>query len=123
MDLATALTPSVGIAPLCRALGPPRASFCPHVRLDAMTEEALSAAERGRARPRTLDSEERQAIWDTLHSTRFQDRSPTEVDATLLDVGIYLASERTIYRLLAAMVRPPSAAISSATQLITCPYS
>ncbi len=37
-----------------------------------------------------------------LHSERFVDCSPAEVYATLLDEGTYLASERTMYRLLAA---------------------
>ena len=44
---------------------------------------------------------ERQAILAVLHSPRFADCSPTEVYATLLDEGVYLASERTFYRLLA----------------------
>ncbi len=37
-----------------------------------------------------------------LHSERFADSSPAQVWATLLDEGRYLASERTMYRLLAA---------------------
>ena len=37
-----------------------------------------------------------------LHSERFVDSSPAQVYATLLDEGRYLASERTMYRLLAA---------------------
>ena len=37
-----------------------------------------------------------------LHSERFVDASPAQVWATLLDEGRYLASERTMYRLLAA---------------------
>jgi hypothetical protein len=37
-----------------------------------------------------------------LHSERFVDCSPAQVWATLLDEGCYLASERTMYRLLAA---------------------
>ena len=37
-----------------------------------------------------------------LHSQRFADSSPAQVWATLLDEGRYLASERTMYRLLAA---------------------
>ena len=37
-----------------------------------------------------------------LHSPRFQDAAPAAVYATLLDEGTYLASERTMYRLLAA---------------------
>ena len=37
-----------------------------------------------------------------LRSERFVDSSPAQVWATLLDEGRYLASERTMYRLLAA---------------------
>src|SRR5262249_52919907 len=37
-----------------------------------------------------------------LHSERFVDCSPAQVYATLLDEGCYLASERTMYRLLEA---------------------
>jgi len=37
-----------------------------------------------------------------LHGPRFVDVAPAEVYATLLDEGVYLASERTMYRLLAA---------------------
>jgi putative transposase len=37
-----------------------------------------------------------------LHSERFVDASPAQVYATLLDEGTYLASERTMYRILAA---------------------
>jgi len=37
-----------------------------------------------------------------LHSERFVDAAPAQVYATLLDEGVYLASERTMYRLLAA---------------------
>jgi putative transposase len=36
-----------------------------------------------------------------LHSERFYDVSPAEAYATLLDEGTYLASQRTMYRLLA----------------------
>jgi putative transposase len=41
-------------------------------------------------------------VLEVLHSERFVDRSPGEIYATLLDEGRYLASERTMYRLLAA---------------------
>jgi putative transposase len=36
-----------------------------------------------------------------LHAPRFVDLAPAEVVATLLDEGIYLASERTMDRILA----------------------
>ena len=35
-----------------------------------------------------------------LHAERFQDRSPAEVYATLLDEGVYCCSIRTLYRIL-----------------------
>jgi hypothetical protein len=41
-------------------------------------------------------------VLELLHSERFVDSSPAHVWATLLDEGTYLASERTIYRLLAS---------------------
>ena len=41
-------------------------------------------------------------MLEVLHSKRFVDSSPAQVWATLLDEGTYLASERTMYRLLAA---------------------
>ena len=48
-----------------------------------------------------MSEQECQAILDLLHGERFGDRAPAEVYATLLDEGVYLASERTIYRILA----------------------
>ncbi len=41
-------------------------------------------------------------MLEQLHGDRFVDASPAQVYATLLDEGTYLASERTMYRLLAA---------------------
>jgi putative transposase len=51
---------------------------------------------------RALSALEREALLGELHSERFVDCSPAQVYATLLDEGRYLASERTMYRLLAA---------------------
>ena len=50
---------------------------------------------------RALSPVEREAVLETLHAERFVDRSPAQVWATLLDEGRYLASERTMYRILA----------------------
>ena len=36
-----------------------------------------------------------------MHSERFVDCAPAQIWATLLDEGRYLASERTMYRILA----------------------
>jgi putative transposase len=51
---------------------------------------------------RALSAAEQRAVLDLLHSPRFRDTAPAAVYATLLDAGTYLASERTMYRLLAA---------------------
>jgi hypothetical protein len=51
---------------------------------------------------RALSQSEREAVLGVLHCERFVDCSPAQVWATLLDEGRYLASERTMYRLLAA---------------------
>jgi transposase InsO family protein len=51
--------------------------------------------------PRRLGDSERKAVLDVLHSEQFADQPPPEVYATLLSQGVYLASIRTMYRLLA----------------------
>lgn len=43
---------------------------------------------------------EQQTVYDTLLSERFVDQAPASIVATLLDEGVYLCSERTMYRLL-----------------------
>ncbi len=55
-----------------------------------------------RSRPaRALTEIERMTVLDLLHAERFVDASPAATYATLLDEGTYLASERTMYRILA----------------------
>ena len=101
MEAIATLAPSVGVIPACQAFGMARASFYRQVdsRPPILPASPVSAPRRLSAR--ALDPSERQAILDVLHAPRFQDYSPTEVYATLLDEGVYLASERTFYRLLA----------------------
>jgi len=90
------LTPIVGTRPACRALGAAPATIYRRRRPPAPRPP------RPRRLPaRALSEEERQAILAELHSSRFVDSSPAQVYATLLDEGRYLASERTMYRLLA----------------------
>jgi len=85
---------SAPLAPLCAALGVSRATV--HRRLEPRPPK------RPRPRPeRALEETEKQRIVDVLCSDRFVDRSPGEVVHTLLDEGHYLASERTMYRVLA----------------------
>ncbi len=84
----------VGIAPACRALGVPRATFYRRRR-------PAPGHQQPRTTPaRALSEGEREPVLDLLASPRFVDRSPAEVVATLLDEGRYLGSERTRYRIL-----------------------
>ena len=95
MATVTQIGPQLGIAPTCAALGLPRATYYRRRR-------PTRAAPPPRRSPRALGEKERAAVREQLHSPRFVDVAPGEVDATLLDEGTYLCSERTMYRLLAA---------------------
>src|SRR5712692_8462315 len=91
------LTPIVGTRPACRALGVAAATIYRRRR-----PPAPRLPQPRRLPARALSERERQAVLAELHSDRFVDASPAQVWATLLDEGRYLASERTMYRLLAA---------------------
>ncbi|MCM3886706.1 IS3 family transposase, partial [Frankia sp. R82] len=56
---------------------------------------------KARRQPAALTADERARVLDVLRSQRFVDASPDQVWAALLDEGVYLASPRTMYRLLA----------------------
>jgi putative transposase len=92
-----ALTPIVGTRPACQALGVASATIYRRRR-----PPELRTAKQPRPKSvRALSEEEREEVRAVLHSERFVDRSPAQVCATLLDDGRYLASERTMYRILA----------------------
>jgi putative transposase len=95
------LAPVVGVGAACAALAVPRASWyrwqAPPAPAPAASPPAPPATH-----PRALSAAEGAAVLGALHSPRFRDRAPAEVVAALLDEGVYLASERTMYRLLAA---------------------
>ncbi len=93
----TQMEPLAGTAPACRALGASRASL-----YRRRTPPEPRPPRPRRAPSRALSDAEREAVLCELHSERFVDCSPAAVWATLLDEGRYLASERTMYRLLAA---------------------
>ena len=97
METALAVAPEIGLAPACRALGVSRATAYRHRSPKPRT------AKRPRPKPvMALSEAERADVLEQLHSERFVDASPAQVYATLLDEGTYLASERTMYRILAA---------------------
>lgn len=96
--------PRVGVGRACRAFGVAERTF--HHRRAAV--EGRLAPRPSRAKPpaehilvpwRILDTE-RVHIKNILCSERFGDLAPAQVYATLLDEGVYLCSERTMYRIL-----------------------
>ena len=91
------LIPVIGTRDACRAMALPRAS---HYR--RRRDRHLGPPRPRPAPPRALSDHERAAVLDELHAERFLDAAPAAVYATLLDEGTYLASQRTMYRILAA---------------------
>ena len=105
MAAVTELVAVVGVQAACRNVGVSRASYYRVVRpaRTPMGDPPPDAPVPERSpHPRRLADAERQQVLDVLHAPRFRDAAPAEVYATLLDEGTYLASERTMYRLLAA---------------------
>ena len=98
MDLVEDLAdPIVPIGMACLAVGVSRATLYRGTR-PAPPRCLLT---RPPSRRRVSDVE-RAAILAAVHSAEFVDQSVMEVYATLLSRGVYLASIRTIYRVLAA---------------------
>jgi putative transposase len=90
------LAPIIGTRPACRAMG------ASHATVYRRRNPPPRRPRRPRTPPaRALTDTERRAVLAELHSDRFVDSSPAQVWATLLDEGRYLASERTMYRILA----------------------
>lgn len=91
------LVPVVGTSAACAALDVSRSTHHRHrlgPRLGPPAPRPTPA--------RALSPDERATALETLRSERFVDSAPAEVVATLLDEGTYLASVRTMYRILAA---------------------
>jgi transposase InsO family protein len=97
---------TVGIRPLCEALGEPRSTWY-------RFQKPRSTVSKERRSPRRLTRTEERQVLDTLNSARFRDMAPAEVHATLLDEGVYHCSVRTMYRILSqenqAVIRRQSA--------------
>jgi putative transposase len=88
----------VGTRAACAALAISRAT---HYRRDR--EPMLGPPVPRPTPPRALSDIEQATVLDFLNGERFIDVSPAEMYGTLLDEGTYLASERTMYRILAAV--------------------
>lgn len=94
MNAAQTLASEVGTLAACWALAVPRASLYRR-RQPRPKSPAL------RPTPaRALSPQQRLAVIDMLNTEEFADLSPAQVYAKLLDRGVYLASVRTLYRIL-----------------------
>ena len=90
-----ALAQTIPVTHACEALGYPRSSLYRSRRPKPANKQQkrLSPA-------RALSETERVAVRELLNSGRFQDDSPYQVYATLLDEGAYHCSISTMYRIL-----------------------
>jgi putative transposase len=96
MTALSVSTPLVAVSQLCNALKVPRSTV--HRR----RHHGPRVRPRRRTSSRALQPVEVQGVLAELHSDRFVDSSPAEVVHALLADGRYLASERTMYRILNA---------------------
>jgi putative transposase len=89
------LRPLVGVKQACQALSVPRATWYRR-RRRRLSPWPVAAR---RHSPRALSEKEQSAVLACLHEERFQDCSPAQVYAALLDEGRFHCSIRTMYRL------------------------
>jgi putative transposase len=95
IQIAEQLGQQIGVVAACRSLNVPRSSL--------YRTRQPQAEPKPRPTPeRTLTEPERIEVRDVLNSDRFQDETPRQVYATLLDEGVYLCHWRTMYRILDA---------------------
>jgi putative transposase len=87
----------VGRVQACAALGVSRQTW--YARNRKSPAPVRPRAPR-RAHPSALTADERDRVHAELDSERFADMAPASVYATLLDEGVYLASQSTMYRIL-----------------------
>ena len=93
MRSAEELGESIGVQAACAALIVPRSSlYRARTKRSERTIPKIS--------PRAFSQAEKIKVREELNSARFQDRSPREVYATLIDEGRYLCSWRSMYRVL-----------------------
>jgi len=93
MQSAEAFGKSVGVQAACADLIVPRSSLY-HARTKRPERVVPKIS------PRAISESEKIKVRQELNSERFQDQSPREVYATLIDEGRYLCSWRSMYRIL-----------------------
>ncbi|MBK8794178.1 MAG: IS3 family transposase [Holophaga sp.] len=94
ISAAEQLAETIGVQAACAALAVSRSSL---YRNQKPRREKSKPKISGRA----LSQAEKAQVLDELNSERFQDLSPREIYATLIDEGRYLCSWRSMYRILA----------------------
>jgi len=99
MNAVLKLSNGTGKKPACEAFSMPRASFYRHLNRRYQSQD--NSAQRPPP-PLALSSTEKQSVLDALYSKRFQDKTPYETYAALLDDGLYYCSISTMYRILQA---------------------
>lgn len=106
MTAAEELSQITGVTTACQVLSVPRSSFyraasgVGHVEREASVQSNQRAKSQHK-RQRALSERERDEVRRVLNSERFQDQSPRQVYAALLDEDEYLCHWRTMYRVLA----------------------
>ena len=93
MQLTLELSEAVGRSVAFRSLSVPRASFYRWLGSKTTSKARLKPG-------RALSEGERGRVLDVLRAPEFVDLSPWSVYAKLLDMGRYLCSVRTMYRIL-----------------------
>jgi putative transposase len=90
-----ALAKKVSVSRACEALGFPRSSlYRAHQPRPEIEKQSRPTP------PRALSQAEKDTVRAVLNNARFQDNSPRQVYAMLLDEGIYHCSISTMYRVL-----------------------
>lgn len=90
-------SPGLSMAAACDALGASRATLYRRTSAPPPSKPRTSPS------PRALSDAERALVVATLHSPEFADQPPREVYGALLSRGEYVASIRTMYRILATL--------------------
>jgi putative transposase len=101
ISAAHTLADQVGLAVACRALRLPRSALYRDRaarRVFPLPDSTIATP--SRRPPLALSELERRVVLDVLNSPRFANCAPAAIYAQLLDEGRYVASVRTMYRLL-----------------------
>ena len=101
MEAFDLLHPQIGVAPACAAVQISRATLYRERARRCRLSTGQGAPGARRRAPLALTGVERERLLEVLNSDRFVDCAPSTIYATLLDEGVYLASVRTMYRVLA----------------------